>query len=253
MNVLGYPAEDIHDIDAWVEALAVRDPASEEGIAAGESLVAYITNQIQTRSSEPRTDLPENTDLFSAVMTGTVDGRPLDDSEKMRLVLLLTMGGLHTTTLALTGALVWLADHPEDRRRLREDPSLMRSAVEEFVRFTSPVAQLRRTVTKDTVLGGCPIPKGDRVLYGMASANRDPTHFERPDEVVLARQPNKHLAFGVGPHRCAGSHLAKLKLRVALEEFLLAMPDFHITDHAEIKWLGGMPRGMVYVPMAVGK
>jgi cytochrome P450 len=167
------------------------------------------------------------------------------------MLLLLTFGGLHTTGATLAGAIVWLADHPEDRARLTAEPELMTSAVEEFVRYVSPVTHMTRTAAKDVELGGCPIYKGERVMFGIGSANHDESVFQDPDVVVLDRHPNHHLGFGAGPHRCVGSHVGKLGVRVGLQEFLANFHDFEVTDHHLLRYSGGEGRGLLQAPIKV--
>lgn len=144
---------------------------------------------------------------------------------------------------------MWLAGHPEDRARLHREPMLMPTAVEEFIRYVTPVPHMNRAAAKDTVLDGCPIPKDDLVMVGLGSANHDETIFDKPDEVVLDRFPNRHMGFGAGPHRCVGSHLGKLGVRVGLEEFLAAFSDFEVTDYYALRYNGGEGRGLLTVPM----
>ena len=122
-----------------------------------------------------------------------------------------------------------LAHHPDDRRRLLSESDLMPTAIEEFLRAFSPVTMARR-LTSDVEYNGCPMKAGERVLMNFPAANRDPEVFPEPDRVVLDRQQNRHLAFGAGIHRCAGSNLARMELRVAVEEFLAAMPEFEVID-----------------------
>jgi cytochrome P450 len=158
------------------------------------------------------------------------------------MLVLLLMGGLATTSAALGMMIEWLADHPEDVRRLREHPELHNLAVDEFVRYSSPVAHIGRTAMADTEVEGCPVPRGSRVLLSFGSANRDDRVFPRADEVLVDRHPNKHVGFGIGPHRCIGSHLAKLQIKVALEELLALMPPFRVHDHGQTHWVGSESR-----------
>jgi cytochrome P450 len=124
----------------------------------------------------------------------------------------------------------------------------MPTATEELLRAYSPVT-MGRVVTQDVEVNGCPMHQGDKVLLNFPAANRDPAVFERADEVVLDRAHNRHLAFGAGIHRCAGSNLARMEVRVAIEEWLRAIPDFRIADGAEVEWAGGQVRGPRRVPV----
>jgi cytochrome P450 len=135
-----------------------------------------------------------------------------------------------------------LAQHPEHRQELREHPELWPSAIEELLRAYSPVT-MARIVGHDTEFQGCPMHTGDRVLMAFPAANRDPAMFEQPNEVILDRAPNRHVAFGAGIHRCAGSNLARLELRVALQTWLARIPDFALEDPDAVTWAGGQVRG----------
>jgi cytochrome P450 len=206
----------------------------------------YVIDTLAARRAQDPTD-----DITSAIAHGEIDGRPLTELEQQMTMMLVIFGGLHTTTNALGGMFYWLADHPEDRRALRERPELIPSVLEEFLRFTSPVTYIGRTLSRDIELHGCSMAAGSKVLLAFGPANRDPAKFERSEDIVLDRQPNHHLAFGMGPHRCAGSHLAKLEMRIALEEFMKRVTDYHIEDHANITWVGGEARGPRSLPMVI--
>jgi cytochrome P450 len=152
------------------------------------------------------------------------------------------IAGIDTTWSAIGSSLWHLAQHPEHRRRLREQPDLWPTAVEELLRAYSPVT-MARLVDHDVEFQGCPMQADDRVLLSFAAANRDPRMFERPDDVILDREHNRHVAFGSGIHRCAGSNLARLELRVALQTWLAHIPDFELVDPNAVTWAGGQVRG----------
>jgi cytochrome P450 len=190
-------------------------------------------------------------DLVSAILTAEVDGRPVTEQEYHNLTGLLFTAGLETVTATLGNIVVFLADHPEHRRRLVQDPSLIPSAVEEFLRYESIVAP-GRVVTTDGELGGQHMRAGDRVMLITGSAGRDEKVFENADEVVFERSPNRHLAFGGGPHRCLGSHLARMELRVALTEMCSLMPEFMITPGlAPVRSLGQI-KALDVLPLTIG-
>ena len=138
-----------------------------------------------------------------------------------------------------------LAQHPEDRHALRDNPELWPSAIEELLRAYAPVMMGRIAVT-DTEVAGCPVPKGRRVLLSFGGANRDPSMFDRPDELILDREHNRHVAFGAGIHRCAGSNLARMELRVALQVWLEHIPEFSLADPEAVTWAGGQVRGPAF-------
>jgi len=246
MRVIGYDEADLPKLAHWTHVLSVGTRDDEEGMQVAMEFFGYLAATLAARAQEPPRD-----DLMSLLFTGTIDGRPLTFEEQQSVLLLLTFGGLHTTGTVLSGALVWLADHPEDRARLREDPELLGTAVDEFVRYVSPVTHMRRTAAVDTELGGCPITAGEVVLFGIGSANHDERVFDEPEDVVLDRFPNHHFGFGAGPHRCVGSHLGKMGVRIGLEEFLAIYDDFEIEDHHALHYQGGEGRHLLTAPIVV--
>ncbi|MGV0834372.1 cytochrome P450 [Mycolicibacterium thermoresistibile] len=248
LRVIGYEPEDLDKLDHWTGTLAAGVRDDEEGIRLSMEFFAHLADTLQRRATEePRAD------IISAIVSGEIDGRPLTLEEQQSILLQTTFGGLHTSGAVMAGALVWLAGHPEDRARLEREPELMPKAVEEFIRYVTPVPHMNRAAAKDTTLGGCPIAKGERVMFGLGSANHDETVFDNPDEVILDRFPNRHLGFGAGPHRCVGSHLGKLTARIGLEEFLAAFSDFEVTDYYALRYNGGEGRGLMAAPMTATK
>ncbi len=163
-------------------------------------------------------------DLVSHLVTSEVDGRRLTEAEFCQLWLLLVIAGNETTRHLISGMLLALTEEPEQRDRLAADPELTRPAVDEFLRWVSPIMQFRRTATADTELGGRQLAAGDKVVLYYVSANRDPAAFTGPDRLDLARRSNPHLAFGVGSHYCLGSHLAPLEARALLDALRPELP-----------------------------
>ena len=154
------------------------------------------------------------------------------------------------TTWSAIGATIWhLASHPEDQQRLRDEPELWPVALEEFLRAYAPVT-MAREVMKDTEFAGCPMRKGDPLLLPFPSANRDPAAFDRADEVIIDRAENRHVAFGVGIHRCLGSNLARLEVQVAVSKFLERVGPFHLADADAVRWSKGQVRGPRVLPIA---
>src|SRR5262249_49946551 len=150
------------------------------------------------------------------------------------------IGAFDTTSLTIASGVWWLAQHPEDAQRLRDNPGLMSSATEEIVRFASASTYLRRTVTQDVELGGTQLKQGDKVLLCFGAANRDPGTFTDPDRLVLDRAPAHHLGFGLGLHRCVGSHLAKLQLQVALTELLGRYRELRLDPQGSLQFSSGL-------------
>jgi hypothetical protein len=242
-NILGVP-EDMSDaFTGWVRDLLefADDPdrvaRGQEGL--GNFLIAEIAS---------RRDAPEH-DLISELIGLTHDGKPLEDGIILGMVALVLIAGIDTTWSAIGASLWHLATHPKDAERLVQEPALMSTAIEELLRAYAPVT-MARVVTDDTDFKGCPMRKGDKVLMNFPAANRDPLAFDRADEVVLDRAINRHVAFGSGIHRCAGSNLARMELQVAVEEWLRRIPTFRIARDAEIAWAGGQVRGPRRLPVS---
>ena len=177
---------------------------------------------IAARAAQPQGD------VISYLVQQEVDGRPVTQEEVFSIVELLVSGGVGTTASLVSQTLVWLYEHQAVRRELIDDPALLDRALEEFLRYFSPTQALARTVIKEAEFHGCPMSVGDRALLAWSSANRDEHQFENPDEVDIYRWPNLHLAFGVGTHRCAGSHFGKRMAKEMLKQVLERMPDYEV-------------------------
>jgi cytochrome P450 len=229
------------ELNEWVDTWVLR--VDEAGRHAGEMLVKFLSDEIERRRQS------FGQDVFSAALRATIGGRPLTDEELVPMGLLLLGGGLETTTSALTAAIAHLIDHPENRARLLEEPEIWDMAMDEFVRWASPVPCPGRMARQNAEVAGCPIPDGERVMLLYGSANRDETEFTEPDTVILDRHPNRHLGFGMGPHRCLGSHLAKLQMKLALQRILPVLGDWQIEDPAKITWKAASSRGMSSLPL----
>jgi cytochrome P450 len=184
-------------------------------------------------------------------MHSTVDDRPLTDTEILDMLVVLTLAGLDTTRGTL-GYIFWhLAEHPEDRRRLTDEPEVIPYFVEEATRYYTIIFGDGRKVTRDVEFHGATLKQGDMVYGLVAGANRDPRFWDRADEFVLDRKKNNHFGFAGGPHRCLGMHLARRELAVAVEEWLKAIPDFHVaTDRELMERGGGNMTGLLALPLA---
>jgi len=163
---------------------------------------------------------------------------------------LILVAGIDTTWSAIGSSLWHLATHPDDLARLVNEPELMPVAVEEFLRFYAPVT-MARLVKEDYDFHGCPMKKDDWILLGFPAANRDPEVFDRADEFIIDREVNRHAAFGLGIHRCVGSNLARLELRVAIETFIARYPKFTLADPSAVTWAPGQVRGPRDLPILV--
>ncbi len=241
-HILGVPEDMSDTFTEWVRDVLefAHDPERRRRGMIG--IVTYLNGALDERVANP-TD-----DFISELLASEHDGQVIDRSVVMGMCALLLIAGIDTTWSSIGSALWHLAAHPEDRRRLIAEPELMTTAIEEFLRAYSPVTMARR-LSEDVDFGGCPMKAGDRILMNFPAANRDPSVFPDADRVVLDREVNRHVAFGAGIHRCAGSNLARMELRVSIEEWLARVPEFEITDPALVTWAGGQVRGPRNVPV----
>jgi len=219
-------------------------PNAPDGRECWLGLYAWIKEFIAQRRGQP----PRG-DVVDAVLNAEIDGRPLTEDEIIGTVQLLILGGLETTAGALGLMLIRFCNQPEIPALLRGRPELMPRAVEELLRLEPSFVSIGRTAVRDAELDGCQISKGDKVLIHWASANRDQAEFAHPDDFDLDRERNRHLSFGVGPHRCAGSNLARLNLRVALEELVRRLSDLRLRDGADIRYHAGLTRSPLTLPI----
>jgi cytochrome P450 len=213
--------------------------------AVGE-ILGYLGQLLDERTAEPRED------LITYLAGAEIDGEPLSRKHKLGAAFLILIAGADTTWSAIGASLWHLGHQDEDRRRLVADPSLVDTAAEEFLRVYAPVS-VGRLSKEDVELHGRTICAGERVLLAFGAANRDPDVFDDPDEIRIDRKRNRHLTFGSGEHRCLGSNLARLELRVTLEEWLRAMPEFRLVDPEHIEWSGGQTRGPERVEFKVSR
>ena len=243
-HILGVSPDLADTFTGWVSDVLEFADDPERRRRGVQGLLQYFTTEMAARRATP------GDDLLSELLRTEVDGAPLDDRLVLGQAILVLIAGVDTTWSAIGSSLWHLATHAEDRRRLVEEPGIMDLAVEELLRAYSPVT-MARVVRTDVEFGGCPMRAGDKVLMNFPAANRDPAIFERPDTVVLDRAQNRHVAFGSGIHRCAGSNLARMELRVALEEWLRRIPEFHL-DSSDVTWAGGQVRGPRRLPVVFG-
>jgi cytochrome P450 len=244
-RMLGFPDADAVMHLAFVHQLLenVDDPL-EERILKIDGFAQYLVAQIADHAENPRDD------LTSYLLACRLDGEPLDLFHIGGTMALLLLAGIDTTWSAIGSSIWHLASHPQDRTRLVDDPDLLPTAIEEFLRAYAPVT-MARLVTEDMEWRGCPMKADDWVLLPFPAANRDPEVFERADEVLIDRAHNRHAAFGLGIHRCIGSNLARMELRVALECWLERYPEFTLEDPESVSWSGGQIRGPRILPLRV--
>jgi cytochrome P450 len=245
-KMLGFPLEDADYFRFIIhEILEGVSKTEEEVNSISPEIDAYFDKQIADHVANPRDD------LTSYLLNVELDGAKLPHEVVRGVTVLLLVAGIDTTWSAIGASLWHLAQHPEDRRRLASEESLMPRAVEELLRAYAPVT-MARLVAKDVTIGDAEMKEGDWVLLPFPAANRDPSMFERADEVVIDREVNRHAAFGLGIHRCIGSNLARMEIRVAVEEWLKRYPEFSLADPDAVTWAAGQVRGPRSLPVRVG-
>jgi cytochrome P450 len=243
-RMLGVPTEMTDTFTQWVrEFLEFGLTNFEMAANARVQILTFLWAQIQERKQNPLEG-----DLITHLLKSEVAGLPVPDTHILGTAFLLLVAGIDTTWSSIGSAVWHLAQNPKDRARLIAEPELITSAVEELLRAYSPVT-MARVITQNTEYGGCPMKAGERVLMNFPAANRDPKKFPDPDSVILDRPANPHIAFGVGIHRCAGSNLARMEMRVAIEELLARIPDFRLEDPSAVTWAGGQVRGPRLLPI----
>ncbi|WP_343908371.1 cytochrome P450 [Nocardioides aquiterrae] len=245
-DLLGIPREDLAQFRQWSSLLVQADPVRDQtgaGLAAAASLYEYFSGFLAQRRKEPRND------LISALVGAEVDGQRLTEEELLGFCLLLLVAGHETTTNLLANSMVILARHPAARERLARHPELHPGAVEELLRFDSPVQGLSRTLTRDVTIHGITMPAGDTVLLLFGSANRDERVFPAADRFDIDRGPERHLAFGRGIHFCLGAALTRLEARAALEVLLRTCPDWEVDEDRSGRLRYGPIRGYLALPM----
>ena len=248
VRFLGFPQEDADSLPALHPPGARGRRHARRGRGArGDvrpSSTATWTPRSTITSPTPGTTSPRSSSRRRS------RGSKLSREHIRGTMILLMIAGIDTTWSAIGASLWHLARHPADRRRLAGEPELMGTAVEEFLRAYAPVT-MARLVAKDFDFHGHQLKEGDWLLLPFPAANRDPGVFENPGEVQLDREKNRHAAFGLGRHRCLGSSLARMELRVALEEWLARYPDFELADPSAVTWSGGQVRGPRTLPVTI--
>ncbi len=240
LRLMGLPPEDLPMFLRWRDE-SVRpdvDPHDLDGAAAireraGHDITAYFDAALDREQQHP------GDGLLARIALAEVGGEPLPRNEALGICHLMLLGGLDTVTATLDCQLVYLANHPEQRQRLVDQPALTSGAVEELLRWETPVMMVVRVIKTDHELGGVPMHAGDHAVILIGAANLG-DEFPAPHAVDFAREGNRHLSFGAGPHRCLGSHLARLELRVALEEWHRRIPDYRIADGTNIQCSTGI-------------
>jgi cytochrome P450 len=233
LEFLGFPEDDWRMIAHAFHNVAAYSPGAPEHRSAQAqfaNVMVRIRDEIALREQSPRDD------AMSAITHHEIDGERIPRETAESIVFMTVAGGVDTTTALIGAALLHLSQVPADKQRLLDDPDLLALATEEFLRYYPPARTHARTVTEDFEFEGCPMRKGDRVLLSEVSSGRDQSAFLDADTFLLDRNPNRHLSFGVGLHRCVGSHLARIEFAEVLAQVLQRLPDFEIDVDAVVEY-----------------
>jgi cytochrome P450 len=234
--VMGLPQEDTLFLISCANRISETvNAVNADPVGAMNDIKGYFAEALADRRKHPR---DPSVDFVTFLMNARIDDRPFDDDEFLDICMTLTFGSLDTTKSQLGWCFWHLATHRGDREWVVRDPSIVPSAVEEFLR-AYPIVSMGRKATRDIDFHGCPIKKDDMVLLSIQSATRDPEAFPDPQEVRLDRSPNRHIAFGASEHRCLGSHLARAELQIAIEEWHRQIPDYWVPEQSEVRAHGG--------------
>ena len=252
-NLLRVPHEERGPLRGWSLAIlgALEPKLTPEQLAAGNRAVAEFLDYLRGLVTERRRNLGDDSDVLSRLIRGEADGEKLTEAELLQNCIFLLNAGHETTTNLIGNGLHLLLNHADQLARLRAEPGLIRTAVEECLRCESSNQLGNRTVATDCVIGGVAIPRGTYLTLCIGAANRDPAEFPDPDRFDVARQPNRHLAFGGGPHICAGLSLARLEGQVAIGRAVARFPKLRL-DGAPVRGGRVLFRGFKSLPAAVG-
>jgi cytochrome P450 len=251
LALVGLPLSDLDSFLEMKDGILRPVGADMDEIKEGQKVAArriedYFADALKDRKAHP-TD-----DILSLFIDAEVDSQRLTDDEILGICFLFILAGLDTVTDSLECFIARLAQNPAERRQIADDPAIIPSAVEELLRWETPVTTVARVATRDVDLGGCPIHAGDNVGIVIGSANTDEDAVPGSDQVDLERRENRHLAFGGGVHRCLGSHLARLELRIALREWHRRVPEYSIVPGAELNYMMGL-RQIDSLPLILGE
>jgi cytochrome P450 len=245
-EMLGLPEEDGDKFRGFIYRI-LENPGADFGLEYEDTLDYYLRQKVEERQLNPK-----DGDLIDFLMNAEMNGEKLTGDHIGGTIALLLIAGIDTTWSSIGASLWHLAQHPEHRQRLVDDPAVLPFAVEEFLRVYAPVT-MARLVAKDVEVGGVCMRENDWTLLPFPAANRDPEAFENADEFVIDREKNRHVAFGLGIHRCLGSNLARLELTVAIDEWMKRFPDFELADPSTVRWSTGQVRGPRELPVRINR
>jgi len=252
VDMLGLPFEEHQKFIGWVRSILHSSQKGDQLVAkqqAGADVNQYLASLIAQRKSELEAGV-ENDDLITVLLKSEVDGEMLTEAEVLQMAFLLFIAGLDTVTAAHGFMFEVLARSDDHRRQVTEDDGIVPSAIEELLRARAFVTTAR-TVTHDLEFAGVQMKKGDRVWIHTGSGCRDPREFDNPEVIDFNRTPNRHIAFLVGAHRCAGSNLARLELRVTLEEWHRRIPHYRVATDEPLRYYGGGVAGIKQLPLVI--
>jgi len=246
MRILGLPLDNWEEVATPFHEISWTAPGTERNQRATEGVFGVLQSLVGELAV--RRDNPCD-DVLSYLVHADFEGRKLTEEETLKICFLMFIGGVDTSTGLLAHAFAWLSEHPDEGPRLVHDPKYLRTATDEFLRWSSPAPALCRTVTTPTELGGQKLEAGDRLLISWASANQDAAVFDNPDEVQLDRWPNRHQAFGLGAHRCLGSNVGRVQFQEVLVRALTRLPDLKVDmSRAELYPSLGQVSGYTKLP-----
>ena len=246
-EMLGVPASDRHRFHRWSRVIVASSPSGWRMLRAIPSAIAflrYIRRLVRLRRSDPRDD------LVTALVQAQDEGTRLEENELVAMIFLLLIAGHETTVNLIGNGMLALLGHPDQMTRLRDEPDLIRTGVEELLRFDGPLEMATERYTREDVeIAGATIPRGELVYAVLASANRDDRQFQDPDRLDLSREPNRHLAFGLGVHYCLGAPLARLEGQIAIGTLLRRVPNIQLPRRS-LRWRRGLVlRGLEALPV----
>jgi cytochrome P450 len=244
MSLLGLPEEDYGRMHALTqEMFGGDDDEYKRGVSPEEQMAVLLDffNYFSTLTASRRAQPTE--DLASAIANGRIDGEPLSDIDTASYYVIVASAGHDTTKDAISGGLLALIENPDELTRLRENPELMPTAVEEMIRWSTPVKEFMRTAAEDTTVRGVPIAKGESVYLAYVSGNRDEDVFDEPFRFDIARDPNRHVSFGYGVHFCLGAALARMEMASLFSELLPRLESIELAGEPELAattFVGGL-------------